>query len=286
MNKVWKIWWMSLLLMVVCGAAAGFVMAEIDLTKSQVSERLNYQGTLTNGAGVALTGPQDLTFTFYDGTGTGATVLWTEAHPAVFLDDNGHFSVTLGTIIPITESHLGDNGQTFIGIRVESESELPRQQLTSVAYSLKAGDGVPKGGIIMWSGAVDVVPYGWVLCDGSDGTPDLRNRFVLGAGDRFDSGDADGEEAHVLIVSEMPSHKHSASTNPTGAHTHGMTNRTSQNQSGASGMTGVYTRTGLSTYNTETAGIHSHTVTVDNKGGGVAHNNMPPYYALAFIMKL
>jgi len=43
--------------------------------------------------------------------------------------------------------------------------------------------------IVIWSGAVVDIPFGWKLCDGNNGTPDLRNKFVIGAGDTFNPGD-------------------------------------------------------------------------------------------------
>lgn len=75
----------------------------------------------------------------------------------------------------------------------------------------------------------------------------------------------------------MPSHSHAASTNNTGAHTHGLP----QN----SGWDGSPRFSGASeaaqrTVQTDSAGNHSHTVTINNSGGGQAHNNMPPYLSV------
>lgn len=55
---------------------------------------------------------------------------------------------------------------------------------------------VPVGGIIMWSGPVGQVPPGWALCDGTQGTPDLRGRFVIGAGGKYQVGERGGSEEH------------------------------------------------------------------------------------------
>lgn len=63
-------------------------------------------------------------------------------------------------------------------------------------------------GIIMWSGSIANIPTGWYLCDGSNGTPDLRGKFVLGAGGAYSVNATGGEETHVLTESEMPSHTH------------------------------------------------------------------------------
>ena len=55
-----------------------------------------------------------------------------------------------------------------------------------------AASGVPTGAIMMWSGASTAIPTGWVLCDGTNSTPDLRNRFVIGAGDTYAVGTTGG----------------------------------------------------------------------------------------------
>lgn len=133
-----------------------------------------------------------------------------------------------------------------------------------------AGSIVPTGGIIIWSGASDAVPEGWALCDGSQGTPDLRGRFVLGSSDNYTPGSTGGEETHTLTVNEIPSHKHSVSDQ--------------------------YGKVTSTTFNHPTNGtsvtvVESLTQTVANKssggaGGGSSHNNMPPYYVMCYIMKL
>jgi len=70
---------------------------------------------------------------------------------------------------------------------------------------------LPKGVIVAWSGTN--VPQGWQLCDGTNGTPDLRGRFILGAGQGpgltgRNMGESGGEETHLLTVQEMPPHNH------------------------------------------------------------------------------
>ena len=120
---------------------------------------------------------------------------------------------------------------------------------------------VPTGGIIMWSGAVDEIPTGYLLCDGTNGTPDLRDRFVVGAGSTYAVDGTGGEATHALIADEIPPHLH--------GFTHGI--ERPGNISGAICMTW---NAGSSTKNTELS-----------TGGGTAHNNLPPYLALAYIKK-
>lgn len=124
---------------------------------------------------------------------------------------------------------------------------------------------IPSKGIIAWYGAVDNIPEGWALCDGTNGTPDLRDRFILGAGTNHAVGETGGEETHTLTVAEMPSHKH---TGNGWSMAYGFTV--------ASGSGARYT-SGGSTNSDPGIGL---------TGGSQPHNNMPPYYALYYIMKL
>jgi microcystin-dependent protein len=134
----------------------------------------------------------------------------------------------------------------------------------------------PAGGIIMWSGSVASIPSGWVLCDGSNSTPDLRNRFIVGAsvatGDyawnattgavtgNYAPGNTGGEAAHKLTVAELAAHTHTGSAQYPGS-------GPEQNQAG-------------SPEDNTTFNINS-----GSTGGDQYHENRPPYYALAFIMK-
>ena len=79
---------------------------------------------------------------------------------------------------------------------------------------------VPPGAIIMWSGSINDIPVGWALCDGSNGTPDLRDRFIVGAGGAYNPGNTGGAKSVTLTVAQMPQHNHSASSSSAGSHTH------------------------------------------------------------------
>lgn len=150
---------------------------------------------------------------------------------------------------------------------------------------------MPSGGIIMWSGSIASVPSGWYLCDGTNSTPDLRDRFIVGAGTTYAVGDTGGSASVTLTTAQIPSHTHtfSATTNTTGAHTHTEQNYSSNGTGdgsgpGASCCGGSIVNSGVQTLS---AGSHSHTVsgTTDAAGSGTSHENRPPYYALAYIMK-
>lgn len=146
---------------------------------------------------------------------------------------------------------------------------------------------LPVGVILMWAGAVNEIPPGWKLCDGTEGTPNLKGRFVVGYdgtdGDYDTIGTAGGYKTVTLTEAQMPEHTHTVEINADGEHTHNL--KVSTLNSGISG--GSYLSGGNTTYNasaeTEMAGEHTHAATAGNAGGGQAHENRPPYYVIAFI---
>lgn len=143
--------------------------------------------------------------------------------------------------------------------------------------------GIPSGFIGIWSGSEDNVPDGWHICDGTEGTPDLRDKFVLGAGESHPVGEDGGEETVTLGITNMPSHAHDMYLyNGSGSNNSLLTNGLAiTNSSGAP----------ITTYGIKAAADSSMKGSIfsnitRNKGSGNAHNNMPPYYTLCYIMKL
>lgn len=165
---------------------------------------------------------------------------------------------------------------------------LPEQQtsdnLEAAIRSIPVAEdsSFPVGGIIMWSGLT--VPTGWALCNGQNGTPDLRGKFILGASDTHAMGETGGEETHKLTTDELASHSHVQrlpSDNSVGA-----TSTKKWVYRVTSGSLDTGTRSlgsGIVTNNAINSSIDLATAST---GSGTAHNNMPPYYTLAYIMKL
>lgn len=147
---------------------------------------------------------------------------------------------------------------------------------------------VPAGVVVMWSGAVSEIPPAWHLCDGTNGTPDLRDRFVLGAIDELDAGEIGGTHSYSLTRDQLPPHAHTGTTADAGAHTHSHID--SYWLGGDIGPTwygsNAVPHSGNINRETESGGVHSHTFTTDSTGQGEAIDNKPAYYRLAFIMKL
>jgi hypothetical protein len=134
------------------------------------------------------------------------------------------------------------------------------------------GSGFPSGGIIIWSGSSASIPSGWLLCDGSSSTPDLRNRFVVGATSTYAVG-ATGGSADAIVVS----HTHTATvTDPGHTHNAGILG----SGTGINANPGVFIQT--SATSTSTTGI---TVANSTTGSSGTNANLPPYYALCYIMK-
>lgn len=151
-------------------------------------------------------------------------------------------------------------------------------------------------------GSIAGIPEGWQLCDGSNGTPDLRGKFVVGldqGSDDYESvGQQGGEAKHTLSLSEMPRHMHSGSTNSGGSHQHGYKDSYFIENTPNTGYESEYAGANLKgsgdTDNdnsyiyyrnryTESAGSHTHSLSLNFSGSSQAHENRPPYYTIAYI---
>jgi hypothetical protein len=172
------------------------------------------------------------------------------------------------------------------------------------------------GTILLWSGPAKSIPAGWVLCDGANGTPDLRNRFIRGASGAGVVGEAGGSAVHTHLAAghEHPvpalGHVHSIdtmddiSTDPAGDHTHevgtAIGNSIHVDQLGFGGVT-VAAEGHTHTLRTSRPAWHRHVLNIPGTGtvGTTSTNtisiddslvqsagNLPPYYALCYIMKL
>jgi hypothetical protein len=136
-----------------------------------------------------------------------------------------------------------------------------------------SASAIPAGGIIIWSGSTGSIPSGWFLCNGANGTPDLRDRFIVGAGNTY-AVNATGGTADAVVVS----HNHTV-TDP--GHFHSLVGTALGIASGnyaASSLTEI-------PYNFTVTNSASTGITINNAGVSGTNANLPPYYALAYIMK-
>jgi hypothetical protein len=172
-------------------------------------------------------------------------------------------------------------------------------QIATTAFV--AQNAILKGMIVMWSGAVATIPTGYVLCDGTNATPDLRNRFVMGAGSTYSPGNTGGSADAVNVT-----HNHGGSVS-VATKTLSGTIKTRNGGGGRYADSVPVSTTGVFTWKNLSGGVgngwqgegggnsatitmnanhnHTATLTVNNAGVSGSGKNNPAYYALAFIMK-
>ena len=194
--------------------------------------------------------------------------------------------------------NLGINGT----LTINGSSGTSGQVLVSQGDGAvpKWGDAFITGMIMLWSGATDAVPAGWSLCDGTGNTPDLRDRFVVGAGNSYDVNATGGSKDAIAI---SHSHNFSGTTSGAGGHNHKVVHSSTSSSTfssntqtltwaSAGGLGNSDYRGGSSsgTANrgkSNSAPDHSHSVSgnTSTSGASATNANLPPYFALAFIMK-
>lgn len=189
-----------------------------------------------------------------------------------------------------------------------SNTQLATTAFVASAISTAVASSIPTGVITMWSGSIISIPIGWRLCDGTNGTPDLRDRFVVGVGTTYSPGNTGGSKDATLVA-----HSHTASSSVSDpGHAHGISDPSHRHSdrmsvghddnNGTNGQdaainlrqssdapvlsyygTTEYSTTGI-TINNAGVGI-SVSTTLTTTGSSATNANLPPYYALCFIMK-
>ena len=145
--------------------------------------------------------------------------------------------------------------------------------------SAEIPDAFAPGMIILWSGLTSTIPTGWALCNGTNGTPNLTDRFVVGAGNTYGVNQTGGYKDAQLL-----SHTHTGSTKSGGNHSH--TYSDPGTISPGDYPSGPYKMAfDITTKNTGGTGAHTHTFTTAASGVSGTNRNLPPYYALAYIMR-
>ena len=227
----------------------------------------------------------------------------TTGDPAKIVKGN-EIDAEFNAIATAINSKANTASPTFTGIPAAPTAAAGTNttQLATTAYVL--ANGVPSGAILMWSGTIATIPSGWYLCDGTNGTPNLTNKFIIGA-DADDGGAAKtsitgsatqtGGSKDAIVVE----HSHTGSTASAGSHQHhlvrsgnwtgGLSSSNSIAQVESTGTPNDYTLAGKS--GTPDLGLsaangdHTHSVTVDSAGSSGTNANLSPYFALAYIMK-
>jgi hypothetical protein len=146
------------------------------------------------------------------------------------------------------------------------------------------GSGFPSGGIIMWSGTIATIPSGWYLCNGSNSTPDLRNRFVIGAfsdttGVAYTTVTGANTQTGGSKDAIVVSHTHTATVTDPG-HNHSYSTPLLTINADNPGS-----RAGTASTNTTGTATTGITVANSTTGSSGTDANLVPYFALAYIMK-
>jgi len=192
-----------------------------------------------------------------------------------------------------TKSDL--NSPTFTGTPAAPTAVAGTNTTQIATTAFVVANAVPSGAILLWSGSVASIPSGFVLCDGTNSTPDLRNSFVVGAGDTYDPDDTGGSADAVV-----PEHTHTQAAHehlimgytggglPSGGGGGYTTTVTDSNRLNAvAALADADTSYALKgTTNAADRGLSSsETPTINSTGESATNANLPPYYALAYIMK-
>tara|TARA_Y200000002_G_scaffold27024_1_gene20323 strand:- start:794 stop:1738 length:945 start_codon:yes stop_codon:yes gene_type:complete len=207
-------------------------------------------------------------------TGTAGQILSSTGNGVDWIDANTtsvNNSINVGVNVDSTNA---DQFVSFFGAnsgnqpnRVDNDFKYnPSTNLLKIDGT--AGGIVPSGAIILWSGAANAIPTGYVICNGNNGTPDLRARFVIGVGDgsavgnsNYNVNDTGGAEFVTLTLNQIPSHTHTYIDQY------------------------VVIDNGYRPWPANNNDCAARNVNSGSAGGGQSHENRPPYYALCYIMK-
>ena len=218
---------------------------------------------------------------------TGSGTNWIDANTTSVAN-----SINVGTNLNSTDA---DQFVTFVGsssgnnpIRVDNELKYnpSTNRLTAGSF---AGDGSALTGvesfvtgmIILWYGNTGNIPTGFVLCDGNNSTPDLRDRFVIGAGNNFSAGSTGGNNSLTLTEANLPSHRHFVVSNDLGGQNRTNSNVSANNQvRKGTGASNLFEGYNLASTGSDAASGRSSAV-----GSGTPIDNKPAYHALCYIMK-
>ena len=215
---------------------------------------------------------------------TGNGVDWIDANTTSVAN-----SVNVGVNVDSTDA---DQFVSFFGANSGNQPNRVDDDFTYNPHTntLKVGNIIDSSGnasafvtgmIILWYGDTSNIPGGWLLCDGNHSTPDLRDRFVIGAGNNFNAGSTGGSNSVTLSTSNLPSHRHFVVSNSLGGQNRTGSNVSANNQvAKGTGAGNLY-----ESYNLASTGSNASAGRSSAVGDGTAIDNKPAYHALCYIMK-
>ena len=317
-----------------------------------VAARNTLFGGLTSSSGVLSNGVTATTQSASDNSTKVATTAYTDTAIANLVDsspgalntlnelaaainDDANFSTTvtnsIATKMPLAGGEFtgdvishnitpdGDSSRN-LGTNSVRFANVYADNFVGSGSNLTGIESFVTGMIILWSGAANAIPSGFVLCDGNNNTPNLAGRFVVGysaSNSDYDVNDTGGSETVTLTTAQLPAHSHTTNNHThsfdAGNHTHSFSGSGSSSHSHNVGGTlgngnfkfssfngsfnNAHTSTGTSSAtvnisvsgNTGNGAVSGNTgnsnPSTNNTGSGNSHENRPPYYALCYIMK-
>jgi len=176
--------------------------------------------------------------------------------------------------IGLSGANYGTSGQVLTS---NGTNSAPTWQTVSGGGG-SGGGNVAVGSIMIWSGATNQIPTGWQLCDGTNGSPDLRDKFVIGAGNNYNVDDTGGSTTETVNISGSDTVNISASDNVTISGTTGTVQQT-----GGSAYTSMYSQANHTHSFSGSATVNITASDTVNISGSDTVNTLPPYYALCYI---
>ena len=294
---------------------------------TNISGMNNFTATTFYGSGANLSGI-DATQIFTGNTSVQTVDTGSDGHVKFTTEGSERLRVSKDGAIGLGGANYGSSGQVI------------HSQGSGSAAVWSTFQGVPSGVIMMWSGAEGAIPSGWYLCNGSNSTPDLRNKFIVGAGAGYSVGNTGGSNTVTLSTSQIAAHSHTTNnhnhsvsvsdpghghsvSDPGHGHSMSVSDPGHQHNTSVTGaklfpgyggahvpygggggypgthfnmsnantgisMSASSANTGVSASNANTSlsvSTGNANPSTNNTGGGSAHENRPPYYALCYIMK-
>ena len=294
---------------------------------TNISGMNNFTATTFYGSGANLSGI-DATQIFTGNTSVQTVDTGSDGHVKFTTEGSERLRVSKDGAIGLGGANYGSSGQVI------------HSQGSGSAAVWSTFQGVPSGVIMMWSGAENAIPSGWYLCNGSNSTPDLRNKFIVGAGAGYSVGNTGGSNTVTLSTSQIAAHSHTTNnhnhsvsvsdpghghsvSDPGHGHSMSVSDPGHQHNTSVTGaklfpgyggahvpygggggypgthfnmsnantgisMSASSANTGVSASNANTSlsvSTGNANPSTNNTGGGSAHENRPPYYALCYIMK-
>ena len=220
----------------------------------------------------------------------------------------------LNSSYPLSTDTVSQSDDHLRLIKAAIKATFPNVSGPVTATQAQLNSSFPAGIIAMWSGSLIALPSGWALCDGTGGTPNLRDRFIVGAGSAYAVGalggslvtGAGGTHTHTeasagghdhgavtggtaLSIAQMPAHDHTWSGTST-SEDNNYTAGTKYLKEGSLANNVAFTET---TSSVGSGATHTHSITAEaahshsiNSVGDHTHSILPPYFALAYIIKL